>query len=104
MMGLIPKCHKVSRKLQPPLHYAENRPQGVCPQAACRGQQEKNMFWRLGLQPSGQNTHLACKKPRAPPPCFWKPGMGTLERWRQEDQDFTVTLGCILGSRLAWPT
>lgn len=35
-------------------------------------------------------------------PSSQKPGMGTLGRWRQEDQDFTVILCYIMGSRLAW--
>lgn len=30
--------------------------------------ERKSRFCRLGLWPSGQSTHPACKKPRAPPP------------------------------------
>lgn len=53
-------------------------------------EREKSAFWELGLQ-RGENTHLVCQNlARASIPSLPKPGMGILQRQKQQDQDLDV--------------
>lgn len=54
---------------------------------ASLARREKSAFWELGLQ-RGENTHLVCQNlARTSIPSLPKPGMGILQRQKQQDQD-----------------
>lgn len=57
---------------------------------ASLARREKSAFWELGLQ-RGENTHLVCQNlARTSIPSLPKPGMGILQRQKQQDQDLVA--------------